>query len=176
MGPPKKLQSGIICILQRILANREKQVLRNMSDKRESFVKTEGKTIIFGKIVITCILAHLCLRFGRLFAPKWGSLGDTFFVLSCLFRGLFFYTFSKPLFGRPGSQKSSFRDPRGVEIRALACTPCYILENRHFHEKYLPGGGGVFFGSLLGVLFGHFSVFLQLRFLSHFRDPRGDRK
>ena len=36
--------------------------------------------------------------------------------------------------------------------------------------------GELFFGSLLGILFGHFSVVLHLRFSGHFWDPRGDRK
>ena len=94
MGPPKNQQSGIIRILQGILANREKQVSRNMSDKRESFVKTEEKTIIFGKERYYLHSGTFMLEFWTAFCSKrgvpWGLLFHTFVSFSGSFCRYFF--------------------------------------------------------------------------------------
>ena len=120
MGPPEKLQSGIIRILRGILVNREKQDLRNMSDKRESLVKTAGITIIFEKERYYLHSGTFMLAFWIAFCSKmgvpWGPLFRTF----VFFSGSFFrYIFEAPfraawepkelISGPPGGRNSCSR-------------------------------------------------------------------
>ena len=117
MGRPKNSQSFIICIVRRILANREKQVLLNMNNERESFVKTEGKTIIFGKrSVVTFILAPSASGSGPSLTLKRGSLGDHFLYFRLFFGVLFSMRFRSPLSGGPRPKRNHFGAPGGSKF------------------------------------------------------------
>ena len=113
MGPPKKLQSGIICILRGILVNREKQDLRNMSDKRESFVKTEGKTIIFEKERYYLYSGTFMLAFWNFFCSKMGVPWGPLFCIFVSFSGSFFLYFFEAPFRAAWKPKDFISGPPG---------------------------------------------------------------
>ena len=105
MGPPKKLQSGIIRILRGILANHEKQVLQNMSDKRESFVKTQENNYFLKRALLpafwhiyACVLDGFLLQNG-------GPLGTSFLYFRVFFGVFFSILFRSSFSGGPEAKK-----------------------------------------------------------------------
>ena len=97
-----------------------------------------------------------------------------FFLYFRIFFGvLFSMRFRSPLSGGPGAKRIHFGTTGGSKFVLSPARRAIFQKIVIFMKKYVPGGGGVFWVSFLGVFFRHFSDFLDVRFSNHFWDPRG---
>ena len=96
-----------------------------------------------------------------------GPLGTNFLY----FRVSFFRYFFEAPFRAAWKPKELISGPPGGRNSCSRLHAVLYFRNRHFHEKFIPGGDEVFFGSLLGILFGHFFVFVAPSFFKPFWGP-----
>ena len=174
MGPPKNLQSGIIRILRGILANREKQDLRNMTDKRESLVKTEGKTIVFAKERYYLHSGTFMFAFWTIFCSKMGVPRGPLFCIFMSFSGSFFLYFFEGPFRAARKPKELISGPPGGRNSSSRLHAVLYFRNSSFSWKVSPRGGvGCFLGRFWGSFLDTFLFFCTFVFQAIFGTPAG---